>query len=246
VLDTRASADETVITRRRGCPCGYRWRTHEEQDGKGEMVALSPWVQKKANAKHLHPRLKGGAPTTNGHVDNRRSPTNGGSPKNGPPTNSANPPTNWVGGVGGGLSGDRLSGSLSDQNGSVPDRIPSLSPDQGVDPARAKRQRRTEESASFAAWYAEYPRKVGRTKAAAAWAKFELDARADAVMVALRAQLAHYRARPIEKVPHPTTWLNEGRWNDDPAAYAVNGTHRDVTKGWAEPSKNHPGGVQEI
>jgi hypothetical protein len=98
-----------------------------------------------------------------------------------------------------------------------------LLPDQGVDPARAKPRRKTRaaETAAFSAWYELYPRKVKRTAAAAAWSALELDAKADEVTAALRVQIAFFKAQPIDKVPHPASWLNGGRWTDDPSAYRI-------------------------
>lgn len=161
-----------------------------------------------------------------------------GSPAAAPtPPNATGSPPAALGGVGGGLP----SGQDPD-SGSVPDLDPLLVSDQREDGARPRR-RRTVESEAFTSWWSLYPRKVGKAKALEAWTRLELDARAAAVMTGLNAQLGYYRAQPIDKVPHPTTWLNAGRWDDDPAAYVIsrpgaNGSAPDTRCTWHREPKH--------
>jgi hypothetical protein len=67
---------------------------------------------------------------------------------------------------------------------------------------------------SFAIFWAAYPRKVGKIAAEKAFAKA---ARAAGNPEAVLAGLARatFAADP-QYVPHPATWLNQGRWADEP------------------------------
>lgn len=67
----------------------------------------------------------------------------------------------------------------------------------------------------FAAWWSLYPRKVSRAKALAAYRKARRSGTAEQLEAGLRAQLAGLEARPMDKRPHATTWLNGERWMDD-------------------------------
>lgn len=75
----------------------------------------------------------------------------------------------------------------------------------------------------FDRFYAEYPRKVGKDAARKAFAKRSVD---DVMLVAMvaaisRQGLAEKCARGESQfVPHPATWLNEGRWQDEEGAPA--------------------------
>lgn len=78
---------------------------------------------------------------------------------------------------------------------------------------------------SFEAFYAAYPRKVGRAAAEKAWAKHAPDAELAAkILAAVEAQKAAPRWKALlakgekEFIPHPSTWLNQRRWEDEVAA----------------------------
>lgn len=71
----------------------------------------------------------------------------------------------------------------------------------------------------FAEWWTEYPRKVGKPKAISAYktavARKHVDP-AD-LLAGLRRWAAYWRAKnEPEFIPHPTTWLNQERYNDEP------------------------------
>lgn len=87
----------------------------------------------------------------------------------------------------------------------------------------------------FAEFYALFPRHVARAKALSAYRTARKRASAEAIMAGLTAQLVGLNARPMDKRPHPATWLNQERWCDD-AEHAVpialnGGGRRNV---WAE------------
>lgn len=67
----------------------------------------------------------------------------------------------------------------------------------------------------FDAFWRAYPRKVGKPKAQSAWKSVSKDA--VAVMIGLARWTVYWIARnEPEFIPHPTTWLNQRRWEDDP------------------------------
>ena len=68
----------------------------------------------------------------------------------------------------------------------------------------------------FFEFWSLYPRKVGKQKALSAFEKAVESVGLDRVMEGAR-RLATDPNLPSEQwIPHPTTWLNEGRWDDDP------------------------------
>lgn len=94
-------------------------------------------------------------------------------------------------------------------------------------------------AAAFDTFWAAYPRKVGKDAARRAWGK--VTRRTDPAVI-----LAGLAAYPFDLarsqfIPHPATWLNGGRWQDDPAA--VNGRAegaRPVTPGGYGPGYRNP------
>lgn len=68
---------------------------------------------------------------------------------------------------------------------------------------------------SFLAFWAAYPRRIGKGAARAAWAKALRLAGADAILGALRAQVGAGLFRDATYTPHPATWLHQERWDDE-------------------------------
>lgn len=60
-----------------------------------------------------------------------------------------------------------------------------------------------------------YPRRVGKISAHAAWRKSLLAADPETIIKGAQA-FADDPNRQEEFTPHPATWLNQGRWEDDP------------------------------
>lgn len=84
----------------------------------------------------------------------------------------------------------------------------------------------------FAVWWSLYPRKVSKAKALAAYRKARRSSGAEQILNGLRAQLGGLEARPMDKRPHATTWLNGERWADDaehaaPMAVSTGGRARN-------------------
>lgn len=79
---------------------------------------------------------------------------------------------------------------------------------------------RAREAADFAAFWAAYPRKVGKPKALLA---YRVACRQiggpdppAVILAGLQAQLPGWALREPDRVPHPTTWLHRDGWEDQP------------------------------
>lgn len=68
----------------------------------------------------------------------------------------------------------------------------------------------------FDAFWGVYPRKVGKTKAQKVWSKLSQKDRA-AALRALPEHVSLWKVKQValEFVPHPTSWLNARRWEDE-------------------------------
>jgi len=68
----------------------------------------------------------------------------------------------------------------------------------------------------FSEFYSLYPRKQGRKAAEKSWNRLNKQEQADA-LEALPNHLAYWKIKQTEKdyIPHPATWLNQGRWEDE-------------------------------
>ncbi len=67
----------------------------------------------------------------------------------------------------------------------------------------------------FDEWYAKYPRKIDPKKARKAWDKLNVD---EALFAAIMEGLERWIRSwdDPQFIPHPTTWLNNRRWEADP------------------------------
>jgi len=100
-----------------------------------------------------------------------------------------------------------------------------------IAPSKPKRKQSTGDG--FDAWYQAYPRRVGRNKAEKAYSKaVEAIAKADRVSASDAAtkllawtleRLPSLRATEQKFIPHPSTWLNDGRYRDE---IAMKNEHR--------------------
>jgi hypothetical protein len=76
--------------------------------------------------------------------------------------------------------------------------------------------------ADFDAFYTRYPRKVGKPAAKRAYRTARKKADAETIAAGLSAWMPYWQAKnDMELVPHPSTWLNQERWNDIPPPIAV-------------------------
>jgi hypothetical protein len=69
---------------------------------------------------------------------------------------------------------------------------------------------------NFVDFYALYPRKQGRRAAEKSWDRLTRQEQEDAFL-ALSTHLEYWKLKQTEKdfIPHPATWLNQGRWEDE-------------------------------
>lgn len=119
--------------------------------------------------------------------------------------------------------------SRSAGDGSRAVHEPSSEPS-GVAPAEAD---------PFDLFWKAYPRKVGKPKAQAAYRSAVAKRKADpaAILAGLARWVAYWSEKnQPEYVPHPTTWLNQDRWNDEPPALRRSGLAAvaDVLDGFDE------------
>ena len=68
----------------------------------------------------------------------------------------------------------------------------------------------------FEEFWSKYPRKVAKRAAQKAWNKLSPSEQMSAVE-ALEAHNRYYRVKGTGQdfIPHPATWLNQGRWEDE-------------------------------
>lgn len=78
-----------------------------------------------------------------------------------------------------------------------------------------------DESEAFKTFYAAYPRRVGRPEAWRAWKQMDGDSRLDPIMAGLeRWRLsAQWMKDGGQFIPHPSTWLRQKRWEDEPEPF---------------------------
>ena len=84
----------------------------------------------------------------------------------------------------------------------------------------------------FAAWWALYPRKVGKGQAAKAYRAARKKATPEALFAAVTAQAPLLMARGSQYCPHPATWLNGERWRDEPTELRSTDPKRYTRADW--------------
>jgi hypothetical protein len=94
-----------------------------------------------------------------------------------------------------------------------PKTEPKKEPGEGVD---------AREIDPFDEWWKVYPLHVAKAAARKAFwvalSKFKCDTPLTAIIEATRRFAEEVSDRPRDKIPHPATWLNGERWNDEPDA----------------------------
>jgi len=77
----------------------------------------------------------------------------------------------------------------------------------------------------FTEFWELYPRKVGKTKAQKVWGRLSKQDRVEA-FTGLQQHLRWWRVKQVavEFIPHPTSWLNARRWEDELGATPVAST----------------------
>ena len=78
----------------------------------------------------------------------------------------------------------------------------------------------------FAEFWERYPRRIGKAAARKAYAKALKVGTHDDIMFGLSQQMPSLASREQQYIPHPSTWLTQERWNDEPDHNGrANGTH---------------------
>lgn len=70
-------------------------------------------------------------------------------------------------------------------------------------------------SEKFEAFWKAYPRRVAKGAARLKWKSRKCDVIFPQIMEALERQKASAQWRDLQFVPHPSTWLNQERWDDE-------------------------------
>lgn len=91
----------------------------------------------------------------------------------------------------------------------------------------------------FVDFWDVYPRKVGKAPALKKWQAKKLDSEADKIIAAVERQKRHlWAGKETQYIPHPQTWLNQERWEDDVSTEpvlnmeAVEPIKPSVPEGW--------------
>ena len=93
-------------------------------------------------------------------------------------------------------------------------RIQNPNPESRIQNPESEDPRMRTES-DFDLFWKAYPRKVGKQKALKAFKKVTVPVEALLAAIAVQKQSAQWKKNNGEFIPHPTTWLNEGRWDDE-------------------------------
>ena len=121
--------------------------------------------------------------------------------------------------TGGGPGADLPSVSVS-----VSDSISTPTPTLPT-PKKSTTVTEKEEDLGFEEWWVAYPqgRRVKKAKALVIWGRMTSEERVMALAaLGQHTEMWVREGRPIDKIPHPTTWLNARQWEDeipDPAQY---------------------------
>lgn len=94
-------------------------------------------------------------------------------------------------------------------------------------------------SEDFEKWWATYPRKVGKAKAAKDWQRATKRINPNDLIEATQRFSAFHESEGTEPqfIPHPSTWLNRDGWDDELTPSKPKGTGNDL-KDWLTPKDN--------
>jgi len=86
-----------------------------------------------------------------------------------------------------------------------------------IHPSASATQQKNIYSEDFKAFWKAYPRKVGKLAAAKAWAHAKEKPTMDIILAAIDNQrkCQQWIKDGGDFIPHPATWLNQGRWDDE-------------------------------
>ena len=70
----------------------------------------------------------------------------------------------------------------------------------------------------FDTFWAQYPRKVGKQAAIKAYAKSLKLTTPERILEGVKLLKSETAGKEIDFIPHPSSWLNAGRWDDEPSS----------------------------
>lgn len=199
--DTRVmkSFDDGVCVKRaRACACGHRFNSTELSDM--ALLAITTQGQSLMAISGQNPKRPPNPPPVTTRNHDSSNAANGG----------ASPEREGLGGFL--VSASSPSVSESDRTGSL---ISPLRESVNVMSERRRRVRGADYSAGFLSFWAAFPRKEGKGAARDKWT--QLAPPLDAVLAALAWQCTteQWRKDGGAFVPHPATYLNQRRWEDE-------------------------------
>lgn len=80
----------------------------------------------------------------------------------------------------------------------------------------------------FEQFWAAYPRRIGKGAARRSFERALRLATFEDIMTGLNRQSQYYASKEAQFIPHPTTWLNQERWSDDPQPIANQNQRRTI------------------
>ena len=70
----------------------------------------------------------------------------------------------------------------------------------------------------FDTFWAQYPRKVGKQAAIKAYAKSLKLTTPERILEGVKLLKTETAGKEVDFIPHPSSWLNAGRWDDEPSS----------------------------
>jgi hypothetical protein len=85
-------------------------------------------------------------------------------------------------------------------------------------PRKGKEGKGKEYTPGFEIFWTEYPRKEAKGKAAEIWNRDGLEEKTDMIVAKVKtySRTAQWKKENGKYVPHPSTFLNQARYDDDP------------------------------
>lgn len=105
-------------------------------------------------------------------------------------------------------------------NAVATEAIPQPNPTQPKEASPRRPPKGGNDPAGFQAFWLRYPSKVGRDAALRAWGKKACERLTQDILAGLERNMGHITREGGEYIPNPSTWLNQGRWKDEPPVAA--------------------------
>jgi len=113
------------------------------------------------------------------------------------------------------ISNKRKAAALQKHNKSSANVVHLHTQSQSQSPRKKKKDSCSSEDERFLEFWNGYLKKVGKKAALAAYQRALKETTHEKIMAALERQKSTWRDPKF--IPHPATWLNQGRWDDEPS-----------------------------